>query len=68
MKFEGDILLSFVVAKDGTEKEVAVARSSHTEFDNASVACVAARQYGPAMQDNQPVEYDRQIAIHWSVR
>ena len=69
MKYEGDVVLSFVVAKDGTVKEVAVAQSSgHPEFDTASVACVSARRYEPAMQDGQPVEYDRQIAIHWSVR
>lgn len=69
MKYEGDVLLSFVVAKDGTVKDVAVARSSgHPEFEAASITCVAARRYSLATRDGHPVEYDRQIAIHWSVR
>lgn len=66
---EGETLVSFVVAKDGTVKNVSVARSSgYPELDQASVNCVATFRYEPATANGNPVEYDSKVVMVWRLR
>jgi TonB family protein len=66
---EGDVLISFVVAADGTVKNIDVKQSSgHSDLDQAAIKCVSQFRYRPLIQNGTPVEFDNETAVRWRLR
>jgi TonB family protein len=53
---EGWVLLSFVVASDGTTRDAVVLDSSDREFEQPALEAVGKFAYEPGLLDGQPVE------------
>ncbi|GCD77709.1 hypothetical protein JCM31826_11910 [Thermaurantimonas aggregans] len=71
-KIQGKIFVSFVIAEDGTVKDIEVARSAHPLLDQAAIASVASindlnPRIKPASQQGKPVSVKFTIPIQASL-
>jgi TonB family protein len=67
-KEEGITVLSFNIDREGRVNNVAVSQSSgYAVLDQASISCVAAWTYTPAMQNGQPAEVAWKAKIEWAL-
>jgi protein TonB len=58
--------MSFVVATEGSVKNVSVTKSSGSQkLDNAALSCIASWKYAPASRDGHPVEIRWVEHIDW---
>jgi TonB family protein len=65
---EGMTVLVFVVASDGSVKNVKVSRSSgNDDLDAAAVACAETWRYHPATRDGTAVETPWQASVAWKM-
>jgi protein TonB len=66
LHLEGKTTVSYRIAIDGTTRYAKVTESSgHPVLDQASLDCVSAFKYFPALRSGQPVELDRSVSIKW---
>lgn len=65
---QGDVIVGFRIATDGTTKDETVIRSSGSALlDEASRRCVHTFRYFPARQIELPVELDKSARIEWRI-
>jgi TonB family protein len=63
---EGDIELSYVVATDGSIKNLKVTQSTgNSDLDQASIDCVSSWRFFPRFQNGQPYEFDGKTRMRW---
>ena len=63
---EGDTIMTYRIATDGTTKDIRVQQSSgNVALDEVSSDCVASRRYFPVTHDGQPVEIDWVFKVVW---
>jgi TonB family protein len=67
-KISGTVLLSFVVAKDGTVRDPAVTKSLESSLDKQAVDTVKKWKFEPAMKDGQPVAARIQAEMSFHIR
>jgi TonB family protein len=67
-KINGVVLLSFVVAKDGTVHDPAVTRSLESSLDQQSLDTVKKWRFEPATKDGQPVAVRIQAEMSFHIR
>jgi TonB family protein len=66
---EGKTTVSYRIATDGTTKDAKITESSGTSIlDQASLDCVGAYKYAPALHNGRPVEVDGVVSIVWKLR
>ena len=62
----GTTILSYHIAIDGSEKDLAVTNSSgNADLDKASLDCVSTWRYFPVKQNGQPVQVDKITQVQW---
>lgn len=71
-KIQGKIFISFVIAEDGSVKDIEVARSVHPSLDKAAIASVESinelnPRIRPALQNGKPVSVKFTLPIHASL-
>ncbi|MBV9571207.1 MAG: TonB family protein [Alphaproteobacteria bacterium] len=65
-KLNGDASFSYRIGTDGSTKDIKLTQSTgDADLDKATLDCVAAWKFFPAVQDNKPVEVDRTGGQHW---
>lgn len=63
---QGDALVSYVIATDGSVKNLAIARSAgDRSLDQASLQCIFKHHYFPVTHDGSPIEIDKQSEVRW---
>ncbi|HKT87843.1 MAG TPA: energy transducer TonB [Candidatus Sulfotelmatobacter sp.] len=67
-KINGVVLLSFVVAKDGTVRDPAVTRSLESSLDKQALDTVKKWRFEPATKDGQPVAVRIQAEMSFHIR
>ena len=67
-KISGVVLLSFVVAKDGTVHDPAVIKSLEQSLDKQALNAVKKWRFAPATKDGQPVAVRIQADISFKIR
>ena len=67
-KINGVVLLSFVVAKDGTVRDPAVTRSLEQSLDKQALDAVKKWKFEPATKDGKPVAVRIQAEMSFKVR
>jgi len=66
--FNGNVIVSLVVGKDGIPKNVAVSRSLSPDFDKSALAAVRQYRFRPALIDGQPVEARLYVDVNFQMR
>lgn len=67
-KINGIVLLSFVVAKDGTVRDPVVTKSLESSLDQQSLDTVKKWKFEPATKDGQPVAVRVQAEMSFHIR
>lgn len=67
-KINGVVLLSFVVAKDGSVRDPAVTKSLESSLDQQSLDTVKKWRFEPATKDGQPVAVRIQAEMSFHIR
>ncbi len=67
-KISGVVLLSFVVAKDGTVRDPAVTKSLEQSLDKQALDTVRKWKFEPATKDGQPVAVRVQAEMSFRIR
>jgi protein TonB len=62
---EGQLVLRFVVEKDGTPTHIRVIKSLHPLCDSAAVAALRRTRFIPGMQNGQPVRVHMQLPVRF---
>jgi TonB family protein len=69
LHLQGKTTVSHRIAIDGTTRDAKITESSGDPvLDRATLDCVNAFKYFPALHDGQPVEIDRTLFIKWQER
>jgi TonB family protein len=63
--FNGTVLVSLVVGKDGLPKNVAISKSLRPDFDQSALAAVSQYRFEPALRNGQPVETPLYIDVNF---
>ncbi len=65
-KLNGDASFSYRIGTDGSTKDIKLTQSTgDADLDKATIDCVAAWKFFPAVQNNKPVEVERTGGQHW---
>jgi TonB family protein len=68
-KIGGTTTVKFHVSTAGGVSDPQVAESSgDTGLDQAALSCVQSWHYQPAMQNGQPVDFEKKVAVKWTPR
>lgn len=67
-KISGVVMLSFVVAKDGTVRDPAVTKSLEQSLDRQALDTVKKWKFEPATKDGQPVAVRIQAEMSFRIR
>jgi periplasmic protein TonB len=63
----GEVVLSFVVDRNGHPKQITVVKSSAKEFETAALAAVAEWEFTPATRNGQAIESKVVFPIRFTV-
>ena len=67
-QMEGDVVLGFVVRRDGSVADVEVLRSVHRLLDNAAVAAVRQYGYKPGLRNGAPDAFRVQVTVSFKLQ
>lgn len=59
----GEVLVSFVVTKEGNVRDLKVLKATHESFATAAKQAVLQWRYQPTMKDGEPVESRYEVPI-----
>jgi TonB family protein len=63
---EGDTIVTYVIAMDGSVKDVAVKQSSgNADLDRTTVDCLSGWRFYPVTQNGQAIEVDGVVRMRW---
>jgi TonB family protein len=63
----GEVVLSFVVAKDGHVRDIRVLRSTDISFANVAKEAESQQQYAPATLNGYPIDMRVQQTMAFSI-
>ena len=67
--FQGDTVISYRVASDGSVSDAAVSQASgKADLDQQALKCVSSWRFFPVTKNGQPVELNRTSLIQWRIQ
>jgi TonB family protein len=65
----GDATYAYRIGTDGSTKDIKLTQSTgDADLDKATLDCVAAWKFFPALQNNNPIEIERTGRQHWRIQ
>ena len=64
---EGQVMVGFVIDKNGDPQEIIATSSTHPEFEPAAVAAVTRWRFAPSLKQGNPVNIRMQVPIIFSI-